>query len=247
MAAVAPIESAKKVTPSEQGMSENVVELIETPEQMLARVLLPGEEVKSSFECYFPTEFVPRWKIAMLLVLTLGFYFFYMLFKRIQQWCYKMKCCTPSVIQFTRGHMAITNKGRIICWSESVVQVKSKDPNQQAGCLAKMCCPASMTQAPLTYTLEMKTEIFSAQKIRQISQLYSSSAACCCCCVDYDCMVEISFETFKPSSDSFVTTRSKWDFFNMIQSVLNTGVAAVESTIGVSSIGNNVLYIVSAS
>ena len=235
-------ESTREPTKVEAGLSENVAQLIESPEQMMARVLMPGELVRSEFECYFPSKFVPRWKIIMLLTITCGLYGFVLLFRAIERWCYKAKCCTPRIVSFTRGKLAITSKGRIICWNEYVSQVKEK--GKDSNCIAKCLCP-ELSRPPLTYTTEMKTAVFSATKIRQISEIYTSSALCCCCCVDYDCMVEVSFENFRPSKDNFVTVRSKWDFYGMIQSILNTGLSAIEGSMGVSSNNANVLYIVS--
>lgn len=233
------VEATRGPTVTESGLSENVSQLIESPEQMMKRVLLPGEVVRSEFECYFPTDFVPRWKIIMLLTITLGLYAFVLLYKSILKWCYKNKCCTPAIVSFTRGKLAITSKGRIICWNEFVSQVKTKEG--ESGCIAKLCCP-ELARPPVNYTTEMKTAVFSATKIRQISEIYTSSALCCCCCVDYDCMVEVSFENFRPSSDSFVKCQTKWDFYGMIQNILNTGVAAAESSVGISSSNANVLY-----
>ena len=109
---------------TEFGMSENLLKLIETPEEMMERVLMKDEEVRSTFDCFFPTQFIPQWKIMLLIFATGGLYLIVLAYRYVQQWCYKNKCCTPSQVAFKKGKMAVTSKGRIICWDENVDQVK---------------------------------------------------------------------------------------------------------------------------
>jgi hypothetical protein len=108
----------------------------------------------------------------------------------------------------------------------------------------KCLCP-TLAAAPTVYTAEMVTTVYSSDKIRQISEIYSSTAMCLCCCINYECAVEVSFETFHPSADIFVEVRSSHQFYRMIHSVLVTGLSAVEAVAGLSSNAHNRLYIVS--
>ena len=137
--------------------------------------------------------------------------------------------------------MAITNKGRIICWSENVTQTKSKE-DKGFSCFKG----GDLCSAPVDYTTHMHTAIFSAAKISQISEVYVSDALCCCFCKDYECKVEITFEQYKPSNDSFVRVESKWSFYHTIQSILDTGLAMVESAMFVSRRPHS-LWVVSGS
>jgi len=95
------------------GLTTNVSELAETPEQMLKRVLLPKENVLATFDCFFPTFMLPRWKIVLLLITTLGLYGFVLAFRAIQRWCYKNKFCTPAVVEFQRGKIISATVSRI--------------------------------------------------------------------------------------------------------------------------------------
>jgi len=98
------------------GLSYNVIEQVETPKSFLERVLVDDEVVLDSFDVKFPGEFVPLWKIIMLLIVTVGLYSIVLLFRAIRRWCYRMRICTPSTVHFTFGKMAITSKGRVLCW-----------------------------------------------------------------------------------------------------------------------------------
>jgi hypothetical protein len=98
------------------GLSYNVIEQVETPKSFLERVLVDDEVVLDQFDCKFPGEFIPLWKIIMLLIVTVGLYSIVLLFRAIRRWCYRMKICTPSTVHFAFGKMAITSKGRVLCW-----------------------------------------------------------------------------------------------------------------------------------
>ena len=98
---------AKEEIPNPVGLTENVYSLLETPNQMLNRVLLPGEVVTAEFDCFFPTRFIPKWKIVMLLIVTLGLYALVMLWHMIRDWFYKNNCCTPNFVHFSRGKVIL--------------------------------------------------------------------------------------------------------------------------------------------
>ena len=104
MTAVAPSPGKGRLeVETEAGLTENVTELIETPAQMLKRVLLTDESIQAEFDCYFPTFFMPKWQIMLLIISTCGFYLIVIAFRSIQNWCYKKKFCTPQVVEFQRG------------------------------------------------------------------------------------------------------------------------------------------------
>lgn len=89
------------------GLTKNVDELSETPAEMLRRVLLPDEQVIGNFDCFFPSFMLPRWKIVLLLISTLGLYGFVLLGRWIQRQCIKNKCYTPMLVEFQRGKVKL--------------------------------------------------------------------------------------------------------------------------------------------
>ena len=107
------------------GLSKNAFELAETPNIHVKRMMCDQEHILATFDVLFPYQKIPQWKINYLLVITCGLYAIQMLIDAIAQWCYRKKWCTPPVIDYTRGKMAITSKGRLICWDERVVQLKT--------------------------------------------------------------------------------------------------------------------------
>lgn len=60
----------------------------------------------------------------MLLILTGGMYAIILGFRMVRRWCYKKRWCTPQTVHFAFGKMAVTTKGRVICWKEEVFQFK---------------------------------------------------------------------------------------------------------------------------
>lgn len=98
-----PVEYVQKLNENPPGLQDNVTKLCETPEMVLKRTLLPGESVMTDFDCYFPFRMLPKWKIIMYCIMTLGMYLFVLLFRAIQRWFYRNKCCTPRHMEFTRG------------------------------------------------------------------------------------------------------------------------------------------------
>lgn len=120
----------------------------------LERMLADGESVTATFDVKFPGEFLPLWKIVMMCVFSLGLYGFVLFFRWVRRCCYRWRCCVPSVVSFSFGKMAITNKGRIICWEEKVLQEKPPQENCPDSChgswflcyldaffLSSICCP----------------------------------------------------------------------------------------------------------
>ena len=86
-----------------EGLTENVSEFVETPDAVLKRLLLEGEEVVQQFDCYFPGVVIPKWKIAQLIIRTLGLYLIVLAYRELVKWCYKNRCCTPNTVEMARG------------------------------------------------------------------------------------------------------------------------------------------------
>ena len=118
-----------KTTPNDldPGLTANVIELSETPKQLLERMLGESEEVIATFDVKFPGEFMPLWMIVTLCIITCGLNGFILFFRWVRRCCYRWQCCTPDVVKFAFGKMAVTSKGRVICWEEVVYQKKKKD------------------------------------------------------------------------------------------------------------------------
>ena len=94
------VRSASLADSHEAGITSNIQSLMETPEAMLRRVLLPDERVRAEFDCYFPMDYLPRWKLAMLLVVTCGLYAIVLCMQSIQRCCQKyFKLCIPNLVQ----------------------------------------------------------------------------------------------------------------------------------------------------
>ena len=79
-----------------------------------------------------------------------------------------------------RGKLAITSYGRIICWSEEVLQIKKKRSCLE-GCLINVCCfcLGSLCDPTVFYNVETETRIFDASKLRQLTEYYKSEGCCC--------------------------------------------------------------------
>ena len=144
--------------------------------------------------------------------------------------------------------MAVTDKGRIICWSETVIQIKEpKNDNT-------------------SYSIVNDTRVYLLNDIKQVTQYFTSDAACLFCCLDYSCGIELSFNEFNhgvshlsiaPSSmvkDDFgrpaaaaVSSASNGRYYGWARSMYGSIRAAVESTEQAAGITSNlnVLYIVS--
>lgn len=200
-----------KTTPNDldPGLTKNVIELSETPRQMLSRVLGPDEEVLATFDVKFPGEFIPLWKLVLLCVVTCGLYSFVLFFRWVRRCFYRWRCCVPALVSFSFGKMAITSKGRVICWDETVVQIKPKQRPPPC-CIRmlylpiKMCITCFCRDAcapPVTYSVVNFTRVYRTSDIVQITQYFSSEAACLFCCLDYSTGVEISFNSFNHGSN----------------------------------------------
>ena len=229
-------ENEKKIPPNPEGLASNVNVLTETPEEMLQRVLLPDEKLVATFDCMFPTFMLPRWKLMLLLIFTLGLYGFVLLYRSIARWCYKMKCCTPAVVDFQRGKLAITTRGRLICWSLDFEQVK-----EQRGCCIGLCykccccCCGELCNPAVTYGGQIATRIYNSKDIRQITQSYESSSVnpCCwCCCIEYECMVSISFGEFSHNNYQTGMVSTNANFLDALSNSVHAIISGIEGRLG---------------
>lgn len=206
--------------PNDVAFSSFVKEIMETPNEGLQRCLVPGEVVLEEFEVYFPDHYIPTWKKILYSILTCGLFACILLYRHCKRhrWC----CLVPDEVRMVRGKMAITNKGRAICWAMNADQYK--DEGALASCLMGFynrccCCFAACTacctwcmcrdmcEPPFTFDVTIITREFRIKDIRQITQWYENKNPCpiaCCCCADcseYQCGVDLSFHCFHNVGD----------------------------------------------
>ncbi len=147
--------------------------------------------------------------------------------------------------------MGITNFGRIICWNEQANQsiVESKNQSMAGACLRAClkCCFPDAFRPDTIYNFKMKTQVYSAFNVRQITQFFRSDAACLCWCLDYSCGIELSFGTynFRDSEMGFMSTAPASNFVSSVQSFFSKITDAVEGSVGVSSANEKCLHIIS--
>jgi len=97
--------------------------------------------------------------------------------------------CTPSLVSFEFGKMAITNKGRVICWKEYVNQVKPPQKKYSGTILlcyldwllaqimwlfAKMCiicCCPDLCAPPTNFSYENTMQSYRISDVKQITQV----------------------------------------------------------------------------
>jgi len=75
----------------DSGLTHNVIDRMETPQQFLQRVLLDDEKVLDTFDIKYPTEMLPVYKIVQLLIVTLGLYAFVLLYRKIKRYFYQKR------------------------------------------------------------------------------------------------------------------------------------------------------------
>lgn len=248
---------------NEVGMTPNVESLTENPNEFLQRYLEPGETVIETFDCYFPTRMIPKWKLILLCITTLGFYLLVLAYRAVARWCYRMRFCYPSLYVLERGKMCITSKGRIIYWDQKVEQIKI---DQGCGALCFKCCTCGalccrdICAAPMHYNIRNTATALKVDQICQVSQFYQSSAAFFlfwCCCISFECGVEVSFHKFNEShlklfsyvrvsrSGSVIAAYlSAWVEYGT--KIISTAIEGVINLHGMTS-NDNVMYIVSTS
>lgn len=222
-----------------EGLTDNVSQLAETPNLALKRTLFKDEVVLKEFNCYFPTKMIPRWKLLLLLIFTLGLYAIVLAYNALIRWCYRNRCCTPALVSLERGKLAVTSLGRIICWKTDGKQTKVQ-PNCVVEALKYLCVCMScgfsalcacccklwlrdLCAAPIEYEITSETEIFLAKDIRQMSQFYTSEALipCCCCCLDYECGIQVQFKSFY-SSTTLIDVSPDIPYTSVVAEILST-------------------------
>lgn len=199
--------------------SKHVKSIMETPQDGLQRCLIPDEVVLEEFEVYFPDYFIPMWKKILFSILTCGAFACILLYRycKRHRWC----CLVPDKVHMVRGKMAVTNKGRAICWSMTADQVKKEGSFAfLASCYNKLCCCfaictsclaqcfcSDMCEPPFAFDVNIITREFLIKDVRQITQWYENEnpcpAACSCCATfsEYQCGVDLSFHCFHNVSD----------------------------------------------
>jgi hypothetical protein len=197
--------------------SKFVKEILETPDEGLKRCLAPGEIVLEEFEVYFPDHFTPNWKKILYSILTLGVFACILLYRHCKRnrWC----CLVPDEVHMVRGKMAVTNKGRAICWTLSADQFKDEGSFLMA-IFSKCCCCIKiftscfsycfcrdMCEPPFTFDVTINTREFLLKDVRQITQWYENenpcpiAGSCCRSFSEYQCGVDLSFHCFHNVGD----------------------------------------------
>ena len=97
----------RAIYPNQPGITKTIEEYTEDPQQYLERSLAKDEEVLEQFDVYFPLHMIPRWKLILLCVCTLGFYLIILGYRAFLRWCYKIKCLSPLVYVLRRGKVYI--------------------------------------------------------------------------------------------------------------------------------------------
>lgn len=89
--------------------------------------------------------------------------------------------------------MAVTNMGRIIVWEQNLVQIKEKESCSKKciKCLFCACFFPDSCKPPMKYEIMSQSQIYKVERIRQVSQFYSSSGGCGCCCNSYNCGIKV--------------------------------------------------------
>ena len=233
------------------GLTQNMQELAEIPQDAVNRILMKGEVVIADFDCYYPFKALLMWEIIFWCVVTGGLFLFVLAFRVLQRMCYRAKFCMPKTLQFVRGKMAVTNYGRMICWTEEGDQYKQTRPFwfDCLCCICKLmfrdtCAP------PTTYGLEINTAIRTVDSIREISHFFSTASECICVCNDFRAGVKISFNKYDHGGKVFsshVNTQDIRSFYSFFQSTtalsLDQFASSIESALFLTS--EDVVYIVS--
>lgn len=210
------------------GLSHNVAAQVETPKTFLERVLVDDEVVVDTFDVKFPGEFIPLWKIVALLISTLGLYSFVLLFRLIRRCFYRRRWCTPHTVHFTFGKMAVTSKGRVLCWKEEVYQFKPPQKSFKghiglcyldylvylvlwaiAKCCIVMCCP-DLCSPPIEFSTTNSFRSYRIADVKQITQYMTNEALAVFCCLEYQAGVEISFHQFNHGSNHLQIASRSW-------------------------------------
>ena len=181
------------------GLTENVKELAENSYTHIKRMMVGDEKVEATFDVLFSDgrfSLPPLHTIILMIILTCGCYGCILLGYFSKRGKQKLK--NMSMIRYTRGKMAITNKGRLICWSENVLQMKTG-----CGCA---CC-GELCRAPVQYDITSNTQIYLTKNVRQISQIYNSRNLFCC--RDFVAGIEITFGEFNFDADQSGVIRSQ--------------------------------------
>lgn len=243
--------NGKAELPHPVGLSALVEELVDLPSQALQRELQPGENVVASYDVYFPSRYIPRWKVILLCFMTLGGYFIYMLYQRLLAWFYKRRYCTPALVQMTRGTMAVTDKGRAICWSSHTVQTLSKaggaDPVQV---LVRLCFPKTFQQ-PVTYTTETEVRTWNLNDLRQMSTYFDSDFGCryflCVgpgCCLTYKARLALQFNEFdyyKTNTSKYISVAPRLHFLDRMKKLAEDSAAMCEQWVGLAHQENTIM------
>ena len=123
-----PSEVNKFISPPVPGrLQEFATERLETPGDMLRRVLGRGETVIGSFEVYFQGDRLTRAEYWWKVISTCGCYIIQKWYDAFMMW---LCCKTIEKITYSRGTLVTTSAGRVISWRHSYDQ-QAMDPKAE--------------------------------------------------------------------------------------------------------------------
>jgi hypothetical protein len=140
--------------PVPRKLQQFATERLETPKDMLDRVLGREEKVIGSFEVYFQGNRLTRADYWYKVISTCGCYILNKWWEAFMMWF----CCkTIDKINYKRGALVTTSSGRVIAWAHSYDQ-QAMDPKAEGD--AARGHP---------YVIAHETKIFNAKDLRQMS------------------------------------------------------------------------------
>lgn len=220
--------------PNPPGLTALVEETTEYPSIAMANILRPGEEIISQFDVYIPKGALSPAMKTFLWIVTLGLFGIWLLLKSCEAWCQRRRWCTPTLITYKRAKMAVTNKGRAICWTSGVTQQLSPSQKASLGALALRAMFPAIFQQPVTFEADTETHIYNLQDVRQVTQSFTSTGPCSCC-LDYQAGVEMAFDRYDYSDrdSAFLDASPGSDFLSKVKKLVDDSTEVLFNFVGV--------------
>jgi hypothetical protein len=74
----------------------------------------------AQYDVYFPWKLIPTWLFVLYTVFTFGLFLVYYY---CNLFLISKGCCLPTKLEFARGRLLVTSKGRILVWKADFSQV----------------------------------------------------------------------------------------------------------------------------
>jgi len=190
--------------PCEEGFSRTTRARLEMPSEMLARLLLSGEEVVGEFDYYYPTPNVIKSLVThvKLTLVSFGLYLLYILFNAMAKSI--SNCIGIGSVASNRGKMIVTSAGRLIFWQLKAKQWRWFGVDGRA-----------------YFSTAQVTRIMHVRDIRETTVRFARVPAVLFCCSDTKTSLEVIFNSFpydrKEYSKCFYTTPAH-EFINAVHS-----------------------------